>query len=87
MYGLYTSMHLPVIAKTLNESTCKLESSSDTSAQGLDTQYEWQRMKVGCAHAYTHILFQSAMHIYPPCAYKGLSSSFLIAQYLYLLRV
>ena len=72
-------MHLPVIAIALNESTCKLESSSDTSPQGLYTQYEWKCMKAGCAHTCTHIhiLFRFVMHIYPPRAYKILSSSFL----------
>ena len=73
MYALYTSVHLPVIAIALNECTSKLESSSDTSAQGLYTQYEWQHMKAGCAHTYTHPL--SICHAYPPCAYKTLSST------------
>ena len=85
MYGWYTSIHLPVIAITLNECTCKLESSLDTSALGLYTQYEWQHMKAGCAHTYTHPL--SICHAYPPCAYKTLSSSFLTVQYSYSLRV
>ena len=68
MHGVYTSMHLLVIAITLTESTYKLESLSDTSAQGLCRQYKWQRMKTGCAHTYTHPL--SICHAYPPCAYK-----------------